>query len=154
MRKLISVSLLTVGLLAAAVPAQAAYPVPFTPVPTVAQAGANNGFSVASPAKPIPAKAFTPSVCGKLSLHPRAIAIGTVNVKRPVAPMITCLPKKADVVIRLIVNGKYLILGTATTTAKGTLQLPVVRFAHAGTYYFQVTVVDSGKSIRLKIVVE
>lgn len=153
MRKLITVSILTVGLLASAVPAQAAYPVPFTPVETVVEAGLNNGFVVAPPSKAIPKNAAAPVITGRLSPKPKAVSIGTVNLKQPVAPLLTGLPKKADVVIRLIANDHYLILGSATTTAKGRLQLPVVRFTEAGTYFFVVTF-GSGNSVKLKVVVD
>ena len=152
MRKFITVSALALGMLATAAPAQAAYPVPFTPVETIVQAGQNNGFVVASPAKPIPKNAATPSLSVAPATKPKQIALAPVALKQPVAPLLTGLPKKADVVIRLIANSKYLMLGTATTTSKGNLQLPVVKFTKAGTYFYLVTF-DNDKSIKLKIVV-
>lgn len=153
MRKTLVSAVIAIGMITTAAPALAAYPVPFTPVETIVQAGQNNGFTVANPANTIPAAAAKPVAQVKPAAKPRAVLVATVDPKQPVAPRLTGLPKNADVVIRLIVNGKYLILGSATTTAKGTLQLPVVRFAKAGTYFFQVTF-DNGNSVRLKVVVD
>ncbi len=140
------------ALVVGAAPAYADYPPQFKTLDTTATATQNAGITVAANnfrfarGTVILARRVIPSA------NPLPVTLRLIRTGQPIAPIAVGLPKKSDVVLKVVVDGKYIVLGTAKTDANGAIRFPGTKFRTPGTYYFFALLPD-GTSVKLRVVV-
>lgn len=138
---------LVLGIALAPVPALADYPPSFTPDTTLSTKALNCGITVTTSSAD--ATTFAQKVTATASKKITARkAIG-----RTVAPTVSGLPKSANAVLKVNVDGCTVVLGTSFTSAKGGVQFPAVKFYESGTYTFSVTTASSSKIFKFRLTV-
>lgn len=143
--RIIAISASAATLIAAS-PASALYPVPFKPGRITSQTAKDCGFELHASTANFPKPTKVPVVTPKLSKNPVASRLPTIKISEHVAPSLRGLPKNASVVIQLDVPCKSkwrtIVIGTATTSASGTLQLPAIRMKKPTSFNIPVVFPD------------
>ncbi|MHB0928489.1 MAG: hypothetical protein ACYC3W_06150 [Candidatus Nanopelagicales bacterium] len=140
------------ALVVGAAPAYADYPPQFKTLDTTATATQNAGITVAANNFRFVRGTVLATRVVAPSATPRPVTLPALRTGQSIAPRVAGLPKRSDVVLKVVVDGKYIVLGTAKTDANGAIRFPGTKFRTPGTYYFFALLPD-GTSVKLRVVV-
>ena len=150
MRRVITTVIATAMLGTVAAPAFAAYPVPFQKAQTVTTVAKDNGITIAT-SKKVVTTAIKPTTRTVLTEKPKPIVAPAVRRGQSIAPSVQGLTKNLDVVLKIVLNGKWVILGTANTGNNGAVNFPALSFKKPGTYKVYVVDPTTGNKVLIEL---